>query len=239
MSLTGDQIRAIDARVEARFNDLVNLGKLTALGTVVDVGFVGASPAANTTAMVSIDGSKQAVPVKVFRSCRIAEGDRVGLVKMYGYWHVFANYDYRQWTTARFVNEACGNQNTASAVYVAIPGLTVIDSFVKQYPHSRLRISGNIAYHTGTSQTGGWLGCLINGVDIEDNAIDLEYNISFFWLDTASTHYSHGGTIYVPAADIPVGQYTITPAWRRGAGSGQVIINTNSWFSLEVEEAGP
>jgi hypothetical protein len=49
-----------------------------------------------TTCMVTLDGSALAVPVKVFGDVEVAEGDRVGLVRIGSDWTVFGTFSRRR-----------------------------------------------------------------------------------------------------------------------------------------------
>jgi hypothetical protein len=230
MGLTRDQIEAIDARVEERFNALLKLGRFSALGTVVE------HVPGTTVAMVVIDGSNQATPVKVYQDCQPRQNDRVGLIKFYGYWHVIANYAHN-WPAKVSYNDAAGTGTMASSAFEDTPGADNFD-FTKRYDNSGLELGVSASlFITVSSLTGCWWAMRVTGASLTGVAVDNEYNIVHhqFNAQSQSHHFMGEDTFY----DVPAGSYNIRLRWRRGSGTGTLNQNTADWVSMWAREVSP
>lgn len=86
MALSQDMVDLIDERIAAQ------LTRTTTAATVVQ-------RTGTTTAMVTLDGSAMPVPVKVFGDVSLAEGDRVGLVRLGVDWTIVGTFIRRQTLT--------------------------------------------------------------------------------------------------------------------------------------------
>lgn len=83
VAYTQEMIALVDERIRAAFHTI------TAAGTVVE-------RTGSTTCMVVLDGSSLPVPVKAFGDVNVAEGDRVGLVRLGVDWTIIGTFVRRQ-----------------------------------------------------------------------------------------------------------------------------------------------
>ena len=232
MNLNTNQIAAIDARVDARLDELIKIGRFSALGTVIDY------VPGEYTAMVVIDGSNQAVRVKVYQSCEPRNEYRVGLLKVYGYWHVIATYAHTWPSEARY-NDAAADGTTASGAYSATPGGESV-TFTKHYSSTSIHIEVNASlFITVSSLTGAWWGARVVGTTVDGAAVDEEYNVVHHQFNASSQSHHFGGWVAAPGVDVPAGSYVISLRWRRGTGTGTLNQNTADWVSMLAREVSP
>ena len=218
-ALEPELLLAIDQRIEQRFDALLKMGRLTARGTVTDYR------PGTLDAMVTFDGSIQSVPVKVYRSCRPLEGDRVGLLKFYGQWFIVANEAYRGPSSAAVWNSAAVFGTKSDGTYSAVP-TNVVTTITKRYPDSKLWVGVQASAYTDTASTSGWWSALITGTDIDGNTVNQEFNLAFHQHNLVNVHHSFGG---VHRLDMPAGELTLTLRWRRGVGGGALKTDSYDW----------
>jgi len=55
---------------------------------------------------------------------------------------------------------------------------------------------------------------------------------------TLSDREGWGGFVYIPAAAVPAGVYTVQARWRRVSGAGTLTRQTSDWICLSCREVG-
>lgn len=115
---------------------------------------------------------------------------------------------------------------TTNAAFTNLPGPPTC-TIVKAYTSTRLKINAVVATFSTLANTAVDLGVLVNGTD---------YLVWHMVHNPANTHDAYGGTIFVPAAGLTAGSYTVTGRWRRPAGGGTITMNADDYFNMTVEE---
>lgn len=218
-------IQIVDARIAKAAQ------QWTARGTVVDRDTVGPG------ATVVFDGDAIAVQVKVPGHVHIIEGDRVVLMLVATTWVVVGTFARRQLGEASArTNGPVSSNTTTSATYVDAPA-DAIATITKRYDGTAVRVA-MIADAFATAVTTVTQFAVrvagLAGTDTATTYTATDWFITQFAFNTASQHHETMGVIRV--VNMPAGQYTLTPRWRRSAGTGTLTQDNNSYVTVEADE---
>ncbi len=117
---------------------------------------------------------------------------------------------------------------TTSATYVSFAGTASV-SITKVQDATRLRVDLATTAFIATGDSEGRFGVLVGGVD---------YDLVNWDASTLSDREGWGGFVYIPAASVPAGVYTVQLRWRRVSGAGTLTRQTSDWISLSCREVG-
>lgn len=184
---------------------------------------------ATPTVIFDSDTTSTAVPVVNLVALPLA-GDRVYVVSL----PPAGNYmigrvpqlDPSRFGSCTYAPANPGSGTTVSVTFANLPGNPSC-TIVKAYDATRLKVSAFIATFSTLANTAVDLGVSCNSVD------------TFVWHmvhNPANTHDAYGATIFIPAAGLPAGTYTVTGRWRRSAGGGTITMNADDFFNMTVEE---
>lgn len=167
MTYPAEVLRLIDERADRRIAMFAGSGDALTGATSGTINYRTGS----TTCMCTLDGSELAVPVKVFGDVEIAEGDRVGLVRIGAEWTVVGTFTRRRFITmpdlqAQGIRMVWGADTpsiiasfgltVAMVGYVTdvLTGLEVgfffqgVSNIMDAAPGSRAMVFGNVTYPT-------------------------------------------------------------------------------------------
>jgi hypothetical protein len=177
-------------------------------------------------AMVVMDGSSVAMPVKILGDVHCAVGDRVVLDRYGSDWVITGCFATRPLGYGS-VNESAGSGNTSSGTMAALPSGSSF-SFSKRWDWTPVRLSVLTSCFSSAATTR-----VAFGIDI-DGAV---YLLAKQWFQTSLTRSAVGGFRTVDT--IPSGDYVATVMWRLDAGAGPVQqFVDDDWVSAEAIEIG-
>lgn len=221
MSMNDELLRLIDQRIASA------VSQPTRMGTVSD-------RQQNNRAMVVLDGSSQAVPVKVFANAHVLEGDRVGLVKFGSEWVVIGGFTPRQFGGIKQFQNTAPSGSTTSTVHTPMNQGSV--TFRKLYSSTRIWVSADIsAYTNGATHVYLSLGL---------NLIAPSYNVIWPFIHrdlvNALEHDTFSVAKPIPGTEsVPPGEYTAQPVWRvASGGGGSVNVDAGDEVNFAVMEVG-
>lgn len=220
MAYNDRQLDIIDQRVRSARADELRMGSVTERDPD------------STSAMVTMDDSSVAVPVKVFGDCPAAAGDRVGLVKLGSEWVVFGTFTGV--TTAPLgsanVQATLGSGTTSSGAWADIPG-TPGFTFTKVKTDTVVRMALAVSAFVTTANVYAKWGFEFDPVGVGST---VDYEVAAHLYNAASVYHHASGFIRV--ADIAPGEYTVTGRWSRFSGSGTMNVDGNCQISMECTE---
>lgn len=205
-------------------------GQDTALGTLVyrdPTGLAGRAV---------FDGSEIAVAVKVSGALDTRDGDRVALIRTGGYWTAVAALTMGGMGEA---NRRGAPTGTATKDTVAYSDLTVIQSvpFAKLHTTTAVRVAATLSAYSTVATTHMRLGVVVTGNAYVDGSTQTsgDVDLTNFIFNTANQHVPGiGGAARI--INLPPGDYSAQIRWRRPSGTGVLTVDTNDWFTFEVDE---
>lgn len=210
----------IDQRIRAA------AGRDTAMGTVVE------RAADATTAMITIDGSSLAVPVKVFGNVPAAAGDRVGLTRFGSDWVVIGTFTGA--TTSPLgsanVQTNLGSGTLGLASYQDLPG-TPGFTFAKVQSDTVVRFAVAVSLFVTVANTYCLVGFQVNPLGVGST---VDYDVAAHLFNSSTVYHHFSG--FVRVTDLPAGEYDVIGRWRIGSGSGQMNADGNCTISMEATE---
>lgn len=127
------------------------------------------------------------------------------------------------------ITNITGTGTTTSASYASIPAVSSF-SFTKASTLTRLRIDASFECFSTATNTNVVLGVLVNGVD---------HDIVRHTFSPANQVESFSGVLFIAAAGLAAGAYTIQMRWKRTGGAGTVSVDTTCWISVACQEVSP
>lgn len=196
------------------------------------MGVVQSRDTTGARAMVALYGSSGAPqPVKCFEGVLVEAGDQVGLVKFESDWIIVGNYTLRTLGSAQMSLTFGSLTTTTTATYIDLPGSPVV-SVLKTRDTTQLRIRIIMSFYTDANGTVFRIG---NRIVNPDGAIDYDHDVFRFDINTPNAHHSAGGLSTTTGA-LPAGLYTLTGRWLRLSGTGNLKIDAQDQYHIEVDE---
>lgn len=218
-------IRMVDARIAAAVRRTV------AMGTVV------ARDEAGTGATVIFDGATTSVPVKVFGHVHTIAGDRVGLQLFNTTWVVVGTFARRQLGEASIRTFGPGvAASTASATFVDAPSDTSL-LMTKRYDATMLQLRLHMTTWASVTDTEVQSAVRIEGAPGTDAAVTftpIDVTMGYMQYDATGIRVSLMGQARI--INVPAGEYTLTARWRRAAGTGNCLMDSDDLVTLEADE---
>jgi len=204
-------LNIIDQRIRAHAE------RITAMGTVQSRDPDG------VRAMVTLDGSTVAVPVKVIAGLRVLPDDRVGLVRFGSDWVVAISFG----VAAASANEASleiinATPTTFTAANTNLAGGS--RRVTKDLAATRMRVT----IHGSAFRSVASYSRLTYGVDIGG----VKYDVGTFGFSSQNVRQTFG--MHRTIDPIPAGEYTVQ-VYGRGSVSGIDVAADDSW-SMRWEE---
>lgn len=200
-------------------------------------GVVEARDTTGPGAMVTMDGSTVAVPVKVFGHVHCIEDDRVALTLIEGTWCVIGTFGRRTLAEAssRVVGPGVAG-TTTSGSYVDMPVPPQVVSFIKRYDATAVRVQIATTLWSSVADTDVRIGMRVAGragtaTEASFTAVDVD--VGRLQLDTA---FVRGTVVGMNRLLIPAGEYTMTARWRRSAGTGELRHDSADQTNMEIDE---
>lgn len=212
---TADLLKVIDRRAT------VGRAHVTAVGTV-------ASRTYDMWAMVTLDGSSLAVPVRMSADVDAHESDRVGLIKFGADWVVTACFT-RRWPAVAHLNAAGQTGSTTSASYTAMPGAPQVQ-ITKMWDTTRLQARVDLSLSTTVATTNVEIGVSVDGA----TAVPILPGLQ---ISQASVHTPMSATGMLTGVD--PGTRSVALMWRRPSGTGTLQTDGGDYLCLTVTEVGP
>jgi hypothetical protein len=220
---------SLDLDIVAAINEAVAMAikQTTAVGTVAAMSF-------DSNVMVTLDGSTQAVPCKVFGDVQAYEGDRVGLVLLGRWWTVVGSFTKR-WPSNVGVSVAQSGGTTTSSSFADTPAV-VECAYTKRWDTTWTRVEILAqAFLSGTPASSVQFG--VKFTSLSESAVTV--NVAFFNFNSASVHTQIGGVVYIDDTTISPGTYAARVVWKRVAGAATIQVDGNDTIALSVEEVVP
>lgn len=208
----------------AIINQQVRAGQtaVTAMGTMVQRNL----NTYDTQCVVIIDGSTQAIPVKIVGSVTAFDGDRVILNRVGSDWVVMASFVKRPLGSATYGGTSFSSGNTSSGSYGDLPGSPSV-SVTKAYNDTDLRV------HIVMSAFATNVGAQVRvGVSIPEQAVLA--NVGNFFYNVNNTHLTVAGIGLVPGVN--AGTLTVKGQWLLSGGVGPINVDSGDWISMDVQE---
>lgn len=215
-------IDLIDERIRAAQS------KERAFGTVATVS----SSALRAT--VTFDGSSLAVPVKVFGGVDPAAGDRVTLDRYGSDWVITGTFALR-YLDQQGVNGQAPTDTTTAGLFETYAGDPSFQ-WTKRWDATRTRCEAHAAMYSTVNSTTVAIGMRFTN---NATAVSVDQHIVHWYWTVAFEHTQCSGVVFMPAASLGAGSYTVYPLWARIGGTGVISTNSDDWYSFAATEIGP
>jgi len=175
-------------------------------------------------AMVVMDGSSVAMPVKVIGNVNPGVGDRVHLTRYGSDWVITGAYATGGLGYGS-VNESAAPGTTSSGSYAAIPSASAF-TFSKRWDFTVLRLDLLTSCYSATAFSRVQFAIQIAGV---------QYPLAKQWFNASFVRQTVGG--FDTVGFVQAGDYTASVVWRLDAGSGAITQQVDDdWVSASVTE---
>jgi hypothetical protein len=181
---------------------------------------------------VTIDGSSQAVPVKMAGQVNAVANDRV-LLERYGSDWVVTEKMVDRWPADEGINLQQVAGTTVSATFATFTNSPSFP-FVKRWENTRTRLSAMLSMYVTTAAAEVVAGIRFTPAT---GGADSEHHIVRFTLNVVSDHYTVAGEKRI--SGLPAGAYTAYPVWARWSGTGTLTVDDRDWLSYGAVEIGP
>lgn len=190
----------------------------------MDQGTVQSVRSDSYRAMVVMDGSSVAMPVKTVGNVDAGVGDRVILSRYGSDWVIVGAY-HTGGLGYGYKNESAASGNTSSGSFTAVPSATAF-SISKRWDWTVLRLDLATSCFSSTASSRVEVGIQIAGVP---------YPLAKQFFATSVTRSAVVG--FDTVGFIPAGDYTASVVWRLDAGVGPIQQQiADDWVSASVTE---